>query len=124
MASDMSKTEAIEKLDRAKSSLARIRQKSKSTLLRLQRLGGAAVGGAISGALQTRAPFVPGTQMDSGQAVAAALTLAALTDVVGDEALNEFLLSVAGGVVAAEVCDATRDAMFNAQRVRPTQVVR
>jgi len=106
------RNEAIQKLDSARGTIARMREQSKATVQRAQRLMGMAAGGALSGFLGVRMPFVPGTTVDSGKAVGAGLALVALSGWIRDEATNEFVLGVSGGILAAEACDATRNMLL------------
>lgn len=111
---DLSKTEAIEKLQRSRGALARIRSKSKETVTRVQRLFAMAAGGALNGALDVKMPLIPGTNTQTSQVLAGALALAGASGIIDDDTLNEFLLGVAGGMLAAEACDATRNALLRA----------
>lgn len=106
--SDLTKTEAIESLNRARGSIARMREQAKKTTNQALRLAGAAGGGAVSGYLSVTMPVFPGTAIDPGKVVAGTATLLAMSGFIRDETTNEFLLSFAGGVVAAEAADATR----------------
>lgn len=112
---DLSKTEAIEKADRLQGTLARMRRRSKETVLRAQRLAGMAAGGAVSGYLSVKLPTIPGTNTDTGKVLGGGLALLAMSGFIDDEAVNEFVLGVSGGILAMEAGDAAR-----AFALRPT----
>lgn len=109
---ELSKADANEALTRARGSLARLRAQSAAMTARVTRLGGMVAGGALSGFLNVKMPFVPGTRVDSGKAVGGALALVAVSGWISDETTNELLLGAAGGILAAEACDTVRNAML------------
>jgi hypothetical protein len=103
--SDLSKTEAVEKLDRAKSTLQRLRQRSKKTVLQVQTMAGAAVGGLGAGYLSVKVPTIPGTQVQSSTALATGLTFLALSGLIADDQVNDFVLATAAGSVGLKSGD-------------------
>lgn len=106
---DLTKTEALARADRANSALARLRARGKRTAGQVQTLAGMALGGVAAGTIMTHAPFVPGSStMLTVDVVAGGLTLLGLSGFIDDEQMNDFILAVAGGFVAVRASDAAR----------------
>ena len=116
--SDLSKTAAIQKADRATSALARLRARTKRTAQQVQQLAGMAVGGALAGTIGVHMPPVPGTQILTTDVVSGGLTLVALSGLIDDDQLNDFVLATAGGMIALRAGDAARSFALR-PRVQP-----
>jgi len=113
-AADLTKTEAVDKVESLSKRLSNLRRKSREKVVQAQRLGGMVAGGALSGYLQVKMPFIPGTQTDSGKVAGGLMAVVALSGFIDDDSVNEFILGMAGGTLAAEACDATRNFMLQA----------
>lgn len=105
--SDLTKTEAIEKADRLTSTLQRMRRQSAEMGARTMTAVGIVSGGVISGVLQAKLATIPGTNVDTGQVVGGIATVVAISGWVKDEQVNNFLLGMGGGLLAAEAKDLT-----------------
>lgn len=106
--SDISKTAAIQRADRATGALARLRARTKRTALQVQQLAGMTVGGALAGTIGVHMPVIPGTQILTTDVVSGGLTLVALSGLIDDDQVTDFVLAAAGGMLALRAGDAAR----------------
>jgi len=99
-------TDIREKNERLETRLGRIRKQAQEATRRSVSAMAAAGGGFTAGYLQTRFPYLPGTEVPTDLAVGAVFVGAALADMAGS--YNEELLAFGSGILAGGLAGVAR----------------
>lgn len=102
------------KLERANARIRSMQEEGKKAAKRLRRMAEIGLGGAAHGLLDTYIPTVPVPflgDIDSTKLASGVLGLMAAGDVFDDDDVTEFLINLAGGMVAVELSLATSNTL-------------
>ncbi len=108
-AAQITKTEAVEKLQRAQASLKRLREEGKRVAKQGTNVIMTAAGGAAAGILSVQMPKVPNTNVDTDLALGSVLVALGVADIAGE--FSEQVTALGSGMLAAATARETRKIM-------------